>query len=142
MSSKNVCQGCIEENSNDCCVDVYIILNPDEIHLFKKYKTGFKELKDGGIFYTTKGCPYFNNKKSCTIHKRKPHYCKYYPIFITGKPFIHDECSIHNSYKLTDSIKKEIFDLQQIYSIYKQDWFWEDVVRELQIDSGFSNIKQ
>ena len=105
MSSKNVCHGCIGKNRKKCCVDVYIILNPDEIHLFKKYKEGFKELKEGGIFYTTKGCPYFNNK-SCTIHKKKTLYCKYYPIFITGKPFSHNECSIHNSYKLTDTIKK------------------------------------
>ena len=131
MTIKNACLGCIGKNGNECCVDVYVILNPDEIHLFNGYKEEFIEVQNGGIFYTTKGCPYFK-ENHCKIHPKKPLYCKYYPIFITGRPFIHEECSINGTYKLTTSIRKEIDELQQIYPIYKQDWYWEEVKRELQ----------
>lgn len=130
---KNACLGCIGKNSNDCCVDVYIILNPDEIHLFKEYREEFFPVNNGGIFYTTKGCPYFEkNTHYCRIHSQKPLYCKYYPIFITGMPFIHEECSINGTYQLSASIRKEIDELQRIYPIYKRDWYWEEVKRELQ----------
>ncbi|UCG03459.1 MAG: YkgJ family cysteine cluster protein [Candidatus Heimdallarchaeota archaeon] len=132
MSSDNVCLDCIGKDGNDCCIDVYIILNPEEIHLFKKHKEGFIEVKDGGLFYTTKGCPYFE-ENHCQIQLKKPLYCKYYPVFITGKPFIHDECSINSNYKLTASLRKEVVELQQIYPIYKRDWYWEEVKRELQL---------
>ncbi len=139
MSSNNVCRSCIGKNSNECCVDVFIILNTDEVYLFRKDKNGknrrFKEVIGGGIFHTTQGCPYFKDKR-CSIHQKKPFYCKYYPIFITGKPFIDDECSIHGNYKLTESIKKEIFELQHMYSIYERDWFWEEVKKELEINTN------
>jgi Fe-S-cluster containining protein len=132
MESKNCCFGCIGKNGNDCCLDVFIILNPDEIHLFNKHN-GFNEVVNGGIFYTTQGCPYFH-EESCQIHKIKPLYCKFYPIFITGKPFIHEECSIHKDYQLTDRLEQEIRELQQLYPIYQREWFWEEVKEELNIE--------
>lgn len=127
----NDCLGCIGKNGNDCCIDVYIILNPDEIDLFKNHEEEFIEVKNGGIFYTTKGCPYFLNNH-CQIHSQKPLYCKFYPIFITGKPYVHEECSINSKYTLSEAIKQEINKIQQIYPIYQQDWYWEDVKREFQ----------
>ncbi|MFX0125585.1 MAG: YkgJ family cysteine cluster protein [Candidatus Hodarchaeota archaeon] len=128
MSKNNLCRDCIGKNGNDCCIDVYIILNPEEIHLFKEYNEEFIEVKNGGIYYTTTGCPYFE-ENHCKIHTQKPLYCKYYPIFITGRPFIHEECSIRKKYKLSDVVKKDIDELQQIYPIYQQDWYWEDIKR-------------
>ncbi len=135
MSSTNVCHGCIGENDNECCVDVYIILNPEETHLFKEYKDRYKEVKDGGIFYTDQGCPYFEDN-CCLIHQNnKPLYCIFYPIFITGKPFVHKECPKYKKFRLTEAVKKEILELQRIHPIYKKDWFWEDVQKELKIKS-------
>ncbi|MFX1283099.1 MAG: YkgJ family cysteine cluster protein [Promethearchaeota archaeon] len=133
MSKENLCRNCIGRDGNDCCIDVYIILNPDEVYLFKNYSERFKQVKDGGIYYTTQGCPYFHNNQ-CVIHQTKPLYCKYYPIFITGKPFIHDECSIHKNYQITKAIKEEISELQQIYPIYKREWYWEEVKKVLRIE--------
>ncbi|MHA1967059.1 MAG: hypothetical protein ACW964_04570 [Candidatus Hodarchaeales archaeon] len=121
----NCCHACIGVNGNDCCVDTYVILNPNEIYLFRDHPE-FKKVTNGGIFNTTKGCPYFSTG-NCEIHERKPLYCKYYPIYITGKPFVHEECSIHKEYTLTDRIKMEIMSLQSRYPIYKKDWFWEEV---------------
>lgn len=134
MSNENVCRDCIGRKDNDCCIDVYIILNSDEIHLFKNYSEGFKQVINGGIFYTTQGCPYLKNNQ-CSIHQQKPLYCKYYPIFITGKPFIDNECSIHKGYQLSKVIKNNIYELQRIYPIYKKEWYWEEVKRELQINN-------
>ncbi|MFW9903238.1 MAG: YkgJ family cysteine cluster protein [Candidatus Thorarchaeota archaeon] len=127
----NDCFECIGKNGNDCCIDVYIILNPEEIILFKNHKEEFIEVENGGIFYTKKGCPYFTDNL-CQIHLQKPLYCRFYPIFITGKPFIHQECSIHNNYTLSDAIKQEIDEIQRTYPIYQHDWYWEDVRREFQ----------
>ncbi|MFX1515722.1 MAG: YkgJ family cysteine cluster protein [Promethearchaeota archaeon] len=122
----NDCLGCIGKDDNDCCVDVYVILNPEEISLFREYREEFIEVEGGGIFYTTKGCPYFKENQ-CQIHSYKPLYCKYYPIFITGKPFIHEECSINHKYILSKDIEEEIYELQRKYPIYQQDWYWKDV---------------
>lgn len=131
MEMTNECINCIGKNGNDCCVDVYIILHPEEIFLFREYREEFIEVEDGGIFYTTKGCPYFKDNH-CEIHSHKPLYCKYYPIFITGKPFIHEECSINSKYILSDAIKEEIYELQKKYPIYQLDWYWKDVERKFQ----------
>ncbi len=130
----NCCHGCIGENGNDCCVDTYIILHQDECNLFKHY-TEFKKVTSGGIFNTTKGCPYYSSG-NCGIHENKPLYCKYYPIFITGKPFVHKECSINQDYTLTDKIRKKIISLQSRYPIYKKDWFWEEVENEFTLQEG------
>ena len=85
MTSNNPCIRCIgiTGNGEDCCIDVYLILNPDECHLFEKY-SGFYSLKkeEGGIFYTNEGCPYLGKEYQCTVHEKKPLYCKFYPIFI------------------------------------------------------------
>jgi Fe-S-cluster containining protein len=132
LQKVNHCLGCIGKTDNECCVDVYLLLNPNEVNLFENHPV-FKKVEDGAIFYTTQGCPYFQ-RNSCQIHHNKPLYCKYYPIFITGKPFIDDYCTIQSDHKLTTSIKKEIKELQRIYSIYRPDWFWKDVKRELQLD--------
>lgn len=131
MQQKNNCLGCIEKVDNECCVDVYLILNPNEVNLFKNYPI-FKKVKGGGIFYTTQGCPYFK-KNSCQIHNIKPLYCKYYPIYITGQPFVDEDCKIHLDYKLTANIKREIRELQRSYPVYQAEWFWEDVKKELQL---------
>ena len=69
---KNPCKHCFSNPNNDCCVDVYIILNPEELHLFNKFK-GFTSVEGGGIFYTDDGCPYFDlSTKDCGIHDHKP----------------------------------------------------------------------
>ncbi|MFX0016659.1 MAG: YkgJ family cysteine cluster protein [Promethearchaeota archaeon] len=137
MKKDNVCQKCIGTDGNECCIDVYIILNPNEVHLFKEVPNGpysrFKIIEKGGIYYTNQGCLYFK-KNLCIIHQQKPLYCKYYPIFITGEIFIHKECSIHNNYRVTKLLKKKINKLQQTYPIYKKDWFWEEIIEELQLD--------
>ncbi len=132
MENKNCCFGCIGKNGNDCCIDVFIILNPDEIHLFNKYH-GFFEVDNGGIFYTTQGCPYFQ-KENCQIHEIKPLYCKFYPIYITGNPFIDEECPIHKNYQLSGELVEQISDLQLLYPIYKREWFWQEVKEELNVD--------
>ena len=128
MREKNSCYGCIGTDGNECCIDVYIVLNSDEISLFQEFR-GFIKVEGGGIYYTSKGCPYFKDN-NCLIHSRKPLYCKFYPIFITGKPFIHTECSNHKKYKLSEIKKNEIRQLQNIYPIYKRDWYWEDLIKE------------
>ncbi len=131
MESQNCCNGCIGKDGNDCCVDVFLILNPNELHLFENH-SGFKKIKNGGIYYTIKGCPYFKNY-NCQIHDNKPMYCKFYPIFITGDPFIHKECLIHKKYELNEKISKEILEIKTEYPIYKREWFWEEVKDELKI---------
>ncbi|UCE13565.1 MAG: YkgJ family cysteine cluster protein [Candidatus Heimdallarchaeota archaeon] len=128
MGENNCCYGCIGTDGNECCIDVYLVLNPDELSLFKEFN-GFIKVEGGGIYYTSRGCPYFKDN-NCLIHSKKPLYCKYYPIFITGKPFIHDECSIHKKFELPESKKNEICQLQTIYPIYKRDWYWEDLKKE------------
>jgi len=133
METQNCCHGCIGKDGNDCCVDVFLILNPDEIHIFENHE-GFNKVKNGGIFYTIQGCPYFKSN-NCRIHDtNKPMYCKFYPIFITGNPFIHIECLIHNKYELSDEITKKIHEIQTKYPIYKREWFWEEVKDELKIN--------
>jgi len=131
MESQNCCNGCIGKDGNDCCVDVFLILNPNELHLFENHSS-FKKIKNGGIYYTIKGCPYFKNY-NCRIHDNKPMYCKFYPIFITGDPFIHKECLIHKKYELNEKISKEILEIKTEYPIYKREWFWEEVKDELKI---------
>ena len=135
MSFLNPCRECIGKTGQgeDCCINVYIILNPEEIHLFID-KAGFTKLTDheGGLYYTETGCPYLGNDNQCTIHTLKPLYCKYYPIFITGDPFIDLECPAHSSKQFSLSKKRvnEIRKLQKKFPIYQQDWPLLDV-REL-----------
>ena len=132
MESQNCCHECIGKDGNDCCADVFVILNPDELNLFENHES-FNKVKNGGIFYTTQGCPYFKNN-NCRIHDNKPMYCKFYPIFITGDPFIHKECLIHNKYELSEKITEKIHEIQTKYPIYKREWFWEEVKDELKIN--------
>jgi len=135
MSLQNPCQECIGKTGQgeDCCIDVYIILNPEEVHLFRNEK-GFTKLDDheGGVYYTENGCPYLDDNNQCSIHETKPLYCKYYPIFITGDPFIDHECPAHSlkQFTLSKEIIDEIRKLQRKFSIYQQEWTWLDV-REL-----------
>jgi Fe-S-cluster containining protein len=132
MSSFNPCRDCIGKTrqGEDCCIDVYIILNPEEIHLFKNEK-GFTKLDEdeGGVYYTEDGCPYLSRENECTIHKKKPLYCKYYPIFITGDPFIDPECPAHTAsqFSLPEDTIKDIRELQTKFPIYKKEWTWMDV---------------
>lgn len=128
INSENPCIGCIGVDGNECCIDVYVVLNANENYLFEG-KEHFKEFnKGGGIFFTDEGCPYFDKKeKNCVIHDKKPIYCKYYPIFITGKTFVDPECPASNKYEITDKIKKEIALLQKKYPIYREEWRWKDV---------------
>ncbi|PWI47183.1 hypothetical protein CEE45_12835 [Candidatus Heimdallarchaeota archaeon B3_Heim] len=134
MTATNPCRFCIGERGagEDCCIDVFIILNPDEMDLFEKFP-GFcvtKE-KDGAVFYTKEGCPYLDKEKKCSIHDFKPLYCKFYPIFITGIPYTDDKCPAYQGleYNLTSMVEKEIRNLQKRYPIYKKEWLWEDVER-------------
>ena len=135
MPSLNPCQDCIEttRQGEDCCIDVYIILNPEEVHLFHD-KEGFTKLDDpeGGVYFTEKGCSYLDKNTKCSIHKTKPLYCKYYPIFITGDIFVDQECPAHSAQQFTLSKEKinEIRNLQKKFPIYQQEWTWADV-REL-----------
>lgn len=128
----NRCQGCLGKDGNDCCCDVFIILNHTETYLFMKFN-GYKEINDrGGIFYTTNGCPYLNDREYCTIQENKPLYCNFYPIFITGDFFIDDDCPLHEltSFKLTEEVKEKILNLQEKFPIYKKDWFFSDIKKE------------
>ena len=135
MSSINPCRDCIGKTGQgeDCCIDVYIILNPEEVHLFRK-EEGYIELEEdeGGVYYTKEGCPYLDKENSCTIHNFKPLYCKYYPIFITGNPFADHECPANSVSEFSLSQEKiaKIRELQEKFPVYKKEWFWADV-REL-----------
>ncbi|MFX0182696.1 MAG: YkgJ family cysteine cluster protein [Candidatus Hodarchaeota archaeon] len=134
MDRSNPCHGCIGKKGNDCCSDVFIILNDTETHLFENYN-GFKYIGElGGLFYTTKGCPYLDETQNCGIHDKKPLYCKFYPIFITGEIFVDDDCPMHTlkRYELSERRKKKIFALQKRFPIYKKDWFFSDVLKEYQ----------
>lgn len=125
MNDLNPCIGCIGENDKECCLDVFIVLNPSEIHFFQNFD-GFLAVEGGGIFYTENGCPYLNQLQ-CTIHSEKPLYCKYYPIFITGEPYLDDGCQVHNYYSLTDVKLAEIKALQEKFPVYKPEWTLEDI---------------
>ena len=131
MVDNNPCKECIgrDGQGEDCCIDVYIILNPEEIYLFKD-KNGYVQYKEeGGVFYTEEGCPYLSVDNQCLIHDKKPLYCKYYPIFITGKPYVDQECPANtiSSFTLTKDILKEIQQLQEKFPIYRSEWTWLDV---------------
>ncbi|MHA1946962.1 MAG: YkgJ family cysteine cluster protein [Candidatus Hodarchaeales archaeon] len=132
MSFQNPCRDCIGKTrqGEDCCIDVYIILNPEEVYLFNG-KEGFTKLKnnEGGVYYTENGCSYLSKDNECTIHTKKPLYCEYYPIFITGDPFIDHECPAHtvSQFFLTKDKIKEIRELQTKFPIYNEEWTWEDV---------------
>ncbi len=135
MSFLNPCQECIGKSGQgkDCCIDVYIILNPEELHLFSD-EEGFTTLdnQEGGVYYTEDGCPYLDKNNQCNIQKTKPLYCKYYPMFITGDPFVDHECPAHSSKQFSLSRVKieEIRILQDKFPIYLKEWTWTDV-REL-----------
>lgn len=134
MNRSNPCSGCIGNKGNDCCHDVFIILNDTETHLFEDFK-GFKNMGElGGLFYTTKGCPYLDEQQNCVIHDKKPLYCKFYPIFITGDFFVDDDCPMHTlkTYELNERHKKKILALQKHFPIYKKDWFFTDIQKEFQ----------
>ena len=132
MSNLNPCQDCIGKTGQgeDCCIDVYIVLNPKEIHLFSKDE-GYFDLGNngGGVYYTGNGCLYLSKDNTCTIHKKKPLYCKYYPIFITGEPFIDHECPAHTSkqFNLSKKERAEIRELQIKFPIYKKEWTWSEI---------------
>ncbi|MHA2226714.1 MAG: YkgJ family cysteine cluster protein [Candidatus Hodarchaeales archaeon] len=128
----NHCHGCLGKDGNDCCRDVFIILNHTETHLFVNFND-YKEFDgQGGIFYTTNGCPYLDDREYCKIQDNKPLYCKFYPIFITGNIYVDDDCPLHelNSFRLTNKVKKKIMNLQNQFPIYKKDWFFSDVKKE------------
>ena len=135
MSFQNPCRDCIGKTrqGEDCCIDVYIILNPEEVHLLNK-EEGFTTINnnEGGVYYTEDGCLYLSNDNECTIHEKKPLYCKYYPIFITGDPFIDHECpsKTASQFSLSKDEIKKIRQLQTKFPIYKKEWTWQDV-REL-----------
>lgn len=133
LKDSNPCNNCIDFTENECCKHVYIVLNPDELYLFEDYR-GLYLTKGGGIFYHEIKCPYLNSQLMCKIHDKKPLYCKYYPIFITGNIFLDDNCPIHLSseYQLTENIKSEIQQLQKKYPIYQNEWFWDDIKKLLE----------
>jgi Fe-S-cluster containining protein len=136
MTSHNPCVRCIgiTGSGEDCCIDVYLILNSDECHLFENYSGFYRPKKEkGGIFYTSEGCPYLGEENQCTIHEKKPLYCKYYPIFITGDPYVDTNCPAHKvkEYRLTSAIEKEIVKLKKKYDIYTKEWLWDDVKKIL-----------
>ena len=132
MSTNNPCQNCIGKRGTgeECCIDVFIILNSDEFHFFEKYP-GFYEIKEekGGIFYTNEGCPYLEEEYQCSIQETKPWYCKYYPIFITGEPYVDAKCPVHKSkeYELTPKIERQLQKLKKRYPIYKKEWVWDEI---------------
>ena len=136
MSKNNPCYNCIGKKGDgeDCCIDVFIILNSDECHLFENF-SGFLEIKEekGGIFYTDEGCPYLKEDYNCSIHENKPQYCKYYPIFITGDPYVDTNCPVHKSkeYEFTSIIGKQIERLKEKYPIYQKEWIWDEVKEKL-----------
>jgi Fe-S-cluster containining protein len=139
MSANNPCENCIGEEGTgeDCCIDVFIILNSQEIHLFKEF-SGYYSVENGrgAVFYTKEGCPYLDKSNQCGIHDIKPLYCRYYPIFITGAPYIDDKCPANrgSEYTLTAQVKGEIRKLQKKFPVYKKEWLWEEV-QELIRDS-------
>ena len=122
------CKDCIGKNGNECCKDVYIVLNPEELHLFKNHN-GFRKHDLGGLFYSSKQCPYLNQDKKCAIHESKPLYCRYYPIFITGKVFVDNICPLHalKEYQFHEELKEDLKRIQEKYPIYKEEWFWTDI---------------
>jgi len=124
----NHCSSCIRHNENECCRNVYIVLNTNEVELFKN-EEGFRQYKDGGIYYSDTKYLYLNDDLVCTIHDDKPLYCKYYPIFITGKVFVDESCpfSKEEEYVLIQEVKKEIDKLKDKFVIYQEEWFWEDI---------------
>ena len=132
MAHNNPCKHCIGKNGQgeECCVDVFIILNKDECRLFEKFN-GYYWLKkdEGAIFYTKNGCPYLDEAKQCIIHTKKPLYCKFYPIFLTGIPYVDEECPAHedDAYKLTPEILLQINEIKSNYPIYEKEWLWKDV---------------
>ncbi|MFX0184952.1 MAG: YkgJ family cysteine cluster protein [Candidatus Hodarchaeota archaeon] len=134
MNKSNPCHGCIENKGNDCCVDVFIILNETETHLFEKHKGFLNVGQLGGIFYTINGCPYLDSEKYCIIHDKKPLYCKFYPIFITGDIYTDDECPMHTmkAYKLDEKRKIQIKALQKQFPIYKYEWLFSDIQEKYQ----------
>ena len=125
MNNFNPCTSCIGKENDECCQDVFIILNPNEIHFFKEIE-GFVPVNGGGIFSTKTGCPYLKNYK-CIIHSKKPQYCKYYPIFITGNPYMDTSCAAHVHYSLSEKTLEEIKKLQEEFPIYQLEWLLEDV---------------
>ena len=137
MTATNPCIQCIGEEGSgeDCCIDVFIILNSQELNLFNEF-SGFQPAVDqeGAIFYTKKGCPYLDEDFQCGIHDIKPLYCKFYPIFITGVPYIDDKCpaSKNLDYSLTIETQLEINTLQEKFPIYKKEWLWEEVEQIIQ----------
>ena len=137
MTETNRCKSCIGKRGTgeDCCIDVFIILNPDEIELFENFY-GFCITKEneGAVYYTKDGCPYLDKENKCKIHNDKPLYCKYYPIFITGTPYTDDKCPAHqgSEYNLTSKIEEEIRSLQGHYPIYKKEWLWKEVEHVIQ----------
>ncbi|MHA1996343.1 MAG: YkgJ family cysteine cluster protein [Candidatus Hodarchaeales archaeon] len=137
MTESNPCEHCIGEKGagEDCCIDVFIILNSQELSLFNEFY-GFHPVvdQDGAIFYTKEGCPYLNEDYQCSIHDIKPLYCKIYPIFITGVPYIDDKCPAHldSEYVLNTALKDEIKLLQRQNPIYRKEWLWEEVEQFIQ----------
>jgi Fe-S-cluster containining protein len=132
MTIDNPCKHCIGKNGQgeDCCIDVYIILNREECGLFEEF-SGYYWLEEdnGAIFYTKEGCPYLDTKKQCSIHSKKPLYCKFYPIFLTGDSYVDDACPAHENedYKLSSEVLAQIKNIKLSNPIYKKEWLWEDV---------------
>jgi Fe-S-cluster containining protein len=137
MSFENPCKFCIgtQSQGEDCCIDVFIVLNTDECALFEKYNGYYWLKKDNGaIFYTKEGCPYLDNANQCTIHLKKPLYCKFYPIFLTGDPYVDDACPAHvlEDYKLSSEVLRQIKEIQQKYPIYEKEWLWKDIKKVIE----------
>jgi Fe-S-cluster containining protein len=137
LTTDNPCVHCIGQKGTgeECCIDVFIILNSQEMSLFEGY-SGFLPIPedDGAIFYTKEGCPYLDQRNQCSIHSIKPLYCKFYPIFITGAPYIDDKCPANRNadYSLTIETQLEINTLQEKFPIYKREWLWEEVEQLIQ----------
>ncbi len=132
MKEINHCENCIGKSGQGekCCIDVFIILNIDECHLFENF-SGYHWLKqeNGAIFYTKEGCPYLNENNHCNIHAMKPLYCKFYPIFLTGETYIDESCPAHvkKDYRLSSEILAQITEIKSSYPIYEKEWLWEDI---------------
>ena len=51
---------------------------------------------------------------------------KFFPIFITGDPYLDTSCPLHNSYSLDNQLS-DVKSLQLKYPIYQEEWLWIEV---------------
>jgi len=101
------------------------VVTEDEVRFLSKLRRDlvFKEL---GIYKGVKlyrwivegKCPFLDDKKTCTIHDRKPAACEMYPLLLnlsTGEVYLSDAClwvklngprSLEEFPKETEALKK------------------------------------